>query len=81
MSMTGRAGLQFFTAGFLSCAANLLRYLALDIAPASVVTPLVSITPVFGLFFAFLLNRKLEIFSKPVIIGTITVVLGTILLI
>jgi drug/metabolite transporter (DMT)-like permease len=81
MRMTGRAALQFFIGGFLSCVANLLRYLALDIAPASVVTPLVSITPVFGLFFAFLLNRKIEIFSKPVIIGTVTVVLGTILLI
>jgi len=80
-SMPNPAVLQFFIAGSFSCAANLLRYLALDIAPASVVTPLVSITPVFGLFFSFMLNRKIEVFSKPVIFGTITVVLGTILLI
>lgn len=79
--MTGRAAGLFFFAGFLSCIANLLRYVALNLAPASVVTPLVSITPIFGLFFAFIFNRKLEIFSQPVIIGTITVVIGTMLLI
>jgi len=81
VNMPSRSALQFFIAGSLSSMANLIRYLALDIAPASVVTPLVSITPVFGLFFAFLFNRDLEIFSKSVIIGTVTVVLGTILLI
>jgi uncharacterized membrane protein len=54
---------------------------ALGLAPASVVAPLVSITPVFLLVFSFLFNRKLEIFSRSVIIGTVTVVMGTILLI
>jgi len=76
----GAAGL-FLFAGLLSCAANLLRYAALNLAPASVVTPLVAISPVFLLAFSYLFNRKLEIFSKPVIIGTGTVVIGTILLI
>jgi drug/metabolite transporter (DMT)-like permease len=78
--MSGKAAGLFFVAGFLSCIANLLRYTALALAPASVVTPLVAITPIFGLFFAFIFNRKIEIFSRPVIIGTITVVMGTIFL-
>jgi drug/metabolite transporter (DMT)-like permease len=79
--MTGKAAGLFFIAGLFSCTANLFRYVALGLAPASVVTPLVSIQPVFGLFFAFLFIRQLEIFSKPVIIGTITVVIGTILIV
>lgn len=74
------AGL-FFLAGGFSCTANLFRYIALGFAPASVVTPLVSIQPVFGLIFAFMFNRKIEIFSRPVIIGTIAVVIGTLMII
>lgn len=76
----GAAGF-FLIGGLFSCAANLLRYIALGLAPASVVTPLVSITPIFGLIFAFIFNRNIEIFSRPVIIGTVTVVVGTIILI
>ncbi len=79
--INARAAALFFIAGLLSCSANLTRFVALSLAPASVVAPLVSITPVFLLVFSFLFNRKLEIFSRSVIIGTVTVLMGTILLI
>jgi drug/metabolite transporter (DMT)-like permease len=69
------AGL-FFSSGLISCIANLIRFVALGLAPASVVVPLVSITPVFLLVFSFLINRKLEIFSMPVIIGAVMVVVN-----
>ena len=76
-----KAALLFSTAGLLSFAANLARYVALSLAPASVVTPLVSIEPVVVLILSFVFNRRLEIFSKQVLIGTATVVVGTIILI
>jgi len=76
-----KAALLFFAAGLLSFAANLARYVALSLAPASVVTPLVSIEPVLVLMLSFLFNRRLEIFSRQVLIGTATVVVGTIILI
>ncbi|MFC1814904.1 EamA family transporter [Thermodesulfobacteriota bacterium] len=79
--LTGGAAILFFIAGLLSCTANLFRYLALSLAPASVISPLVATSPVFVMIFSFLFNRKLEIFSKQIIIGTITVVIGTILLV
>ena len=79
--ITPAAAALFFIAGLLSCSANLTRFVALGLAPASVVAPLVSITPVFQLIFSFLFNRQLEIFSRSVIMGTVTVVIGTILLI
>lgn len=74
------AGL-FFSAGLFSFSANLVRYLALGLAPASVVTPLVATEPVFMMIFSFIFNRQLEVFSRPVIFGSILVVAGTILLV
>lgn len=79
--LIGSAGVLFFSAGLLSFIANLVRYVALGLAPASIVTPLVATEPVFVMMLSFLFNRKLEIFSRPVIIGTIIVVAGTILLV
>jgi drug/metabolite transporter (DMT)-like permease len=79
--ITGQVARLFFTAGLLSFTANLARYVALSMAPASVVTPLVSIEPVIVLTLSFIFNRRLEIFSKQVIIGTLTVVIGTIILV
>ena len=74
------AGLFFFT-GILSLAANIARFAALNLSPASIVAPLVWTYPIFLLFFSFLLNRKIEIFNRVVVFGTITVVAGSLLLI
>jgi len=77
---TKAAGL-FFLGGLFSCTANFCRYAALKLIPASVVTPIVATSPVFLLIFSYLFNRNLEIFSRPVIIGTMIVVVGTVLLV
>jgi drug/metabolite transporter (DMT)-like permease len=79
--ITGQAAGLFFSSGLLSCIANLIRFIALSLAPASVAVPLFSITPVFLLVFSFIFNRKIELFSGPVIIGIIMVVIGSVLLI
>ena len=71
----------FFSSGLLSFIANLGRYVALGLAPASIVTPLFSTSPVFVLLFSFVFNRNLEIFNLPVIIGIAIVVIGSILLV
>lgn len=78
--MTGAASALFFIAGLLSFAANLFRFVALNLAPASVVAPIISTSPVFLLILSFLFNRKIEIFSRPVVIGAVAVVIGTIIL-
>lgn len=79
--LTSLAAVLFFSAGLFSFSANLVRYLALGLAPASVVTPLVATEPVFMMIFSFIFNRQLEIFSRPVIFGSILVVVGTVLLV
>jgi len=80
-AVSGKAAGLFFMAGLLSFSANFVRYLALKLAPASVVTPLASTVPVFVLIFSFIFNRKLEIFNIRVVVGTISVVIGTLFLI
>jgi len=78
---SGKAAGLFFMAGTLSFAANFVRYLALKLAPASVVTPLASTVPVFVLIFSFVFNRKLEIFNIRVVVGAFSVVIGTLFLV
>jgi uncharacterized membrane protein len=60
--------------------AQMFRFLALSIAPASLVTPLIRMSAVFTVFFAFILNRRLESFGPNVIAGIILSVLGAVAL-
>ncbi len=79
--MTGSAVSFFILYSLFTSTANLVRYLALDIAPVSLVAPVFALSPVFLLVLSFLFNRKLEVFGKNVIIGLIAAVVGTILLV
>ncbi|MFC1961898.1 EamA family transporter [Chloroflexota bacterium] len=69
----------FFAAGLFAATAQILRYTALGLGPASIVAPLFSIAPVFALMLSFLLNRRLEIFNRNVVFGTIIVIIGAVL--
>ncbi len=71
----------FILSGLLVGTAQLARYTALSMAPASKVAPIFAIYPVFLLTLSFLFNRKLEVFSVPVIAGTIAVIIGAILIV
>ncbi len=71
----------FCLAGLFAGTAQLMKYIALSTAPASVIVPIFSISPVFLLLLSFLFNRKIEVFNPLVITGTIAVVIGSILLI
>ncbi|MFC1980226.1 EamA family transporter, partial [Chloroflexota bacterium] len=75
----GTIGL-FVLSGLFMGATQLARYTALSMAPASIVEPIFAIAPVFVLTLSFLFNRKLEVFSAPVIAGTIAVIIGAILI-
>jgi len=79
--LTGGAAMLFLAAGLSSAAANLLRFAALKLSPASAAVPLISISPIFLLFFSFVFNRRLEIFNRFVIMGTVMVVIGGFLIV
>ncbi|MFC1893072.1 DMT family transporter [Chloroflexota bacterium] len=79
--MKGIAVIFFILVGLCSSIANLVRYLALDIAPVSLVAPIFALAPAFVLILSFFFNRNLEVFNKNVIIGLVAAVVGTILLV
>jgi len=79
--MTKRAVGLYCVVGLFAGIANLFRFLALNLSPASVITPLLSTTPVFLLMLSFVFNRKLEMFNTQVLMGTLAVVIGTIFLV
>ena len=79
--ITLRAVSLFFIVAVIEGTALLARYTALSIAPASVVEPLVSTSLILIIILSFLFNRNLEVFSKPIMVGIIAVVAGSILLI
>lgn len=67
--------------GLLAGVANLFRFVALKLSAVSVVTPLLSTEPLILLVISFWLNRKLEVFNAPVVMGAIAVVVGAVFLV
>jgi len=80
VSMDRGAVRWFCVTGVLVAMSQLCRYLALSLSPVSIVSPLVSTTPMLVIFFSFLFNRKLETFTFSVILAGLATVAGTILL-
>ena len=59
---------------------QILRYVALDYSPVSMVSPLISTSALFVFPLSFLINRKIETFHPRVIAGAIAVVIGIFLM-
>ena len=56
------------------------RYMALSVAPVSVVAPIMRLSSVFRIYFSWLLNRQHEDFSSSVILATIISLVGAVVL-
>lgn len=69
----------FGLAGLFVGLSQLLRYMALSMAPVSVVTPIQRLSLIFRLFFS-LMNREHEVFSSRMVTGTIVSLFGAVLL-
>lgn len=80
LTMDQRTFWMFSLAGLLVVFAQLSRFLALSMAPISVISPLFDVNPLLIIPLSYLFNRKLEIFSKSIIISTIVVAAGSFLL-
>jgi uncharacterized membrane protein len=59
----------FSASGFFVFVSQLFRYMALALAPVSVVVPVQRTSIVFRVIFAWLLNRDHEVLSLPVLVG------------
>jgi drug/metabolite transporter (DMT)-like permease len=69
----------FWTAGIGQAITWMLSFYALSYAEVSVVTPLLSIEPVFVALFAYLYLRKIEQVSVKLLVSIVLTVLGVVL--
>ncbi len=66
----------FLNSGFFVFLAQMFRYLALSIAPVTVVTPIQRITGIFRILFSSLLNPGHEVINMRLVVGTVVSIAG-----
>ena len=71
----------FILTGFLGFLSHLFRYMALGLAPISIVEPIQRTTIIFRVIFGWILNRQHEIINKTVLFGILLSVAGVYLII
>lgn len=74
------SGRWFIISGVFVCVSQMLRYMALSIAPVTVVTPIQRTTLVFRILFGWIINRDHEVFGLRVIIGILISLAGAVAL-
>ena len=70
----------FILSGVTVCLSQMLRYMALAIAPVSVVSPIQRLSLVFRIYFGWMINPKHEVFGGRVVAGTIVSLVGAVAL-
>ncbi|MDH3241123.1 MAG: DMT family transporter [Alphaproteobacteria bacterium] len=76
-----RTAAKWFTvSGVFVFLAQMFRYLALAIAPVTVVTPIQRLSLVFRILLSTLINRDYEVFDTRVVIGMVVSLLGALAL-
>ena len=70
----------FCWAGFFVGVSQMFRYMALALAPVSVVSPIQRLSLIFRFFIGYIMNRQYEIFSSRILAATIVSLLGAIFL-
>ena len=70
----------FVISGFFVCAAQMLRYMALALAPVSVVTPIQRLSVLFRFWFARLFNPQHELFGGKMVAATVVSLMGALAL-
>jgi drug/metabolite transporter (DMT)-like permease len=70
----------FAVSGVCVCFAQMLRYMALALAPVSVVTPIQRLSLVFRLYFSRIINPQHELFGGRVMAATVVSLLGALAL-
>jgi drug/metabolite transporter (DMT)-like permease len=76
-----REAAKWFTfSGFLVFFSQMFLYMALSVAPVTVVSPINRLSILFRLYFSRLLNPQHEVFGGPVIVATVVSLLGALAL-
>jgi drug/metabolite transporter (DMT)-like permease len=76
-----RESAKWFTfSGVLVCVSQMFLYMAIAVAPVTVVVPINRLTIVFRLYFSRWLNPRHEVFGGRVIVGTVVSFMGAVVL-
>jgi uncharacterized membrane protein len=76
-----RETLKWFTlAGVLVCLSQMFRYMALSVAPVTVVQPIQRMSVLFRFLFGWVLNREHEIFDNRIYVGAALSLIGALAL-
>lgn len=70
----------FAISGVCVCFAQMLRYMALTLAPVSVVTPIQRLSLIFRIYFSRILNPEHEVFGGKIIAATVVSLVGALAL-
>jgi uncharacterized membrane protein len=70
----------FTISGVVVCLAQMLRYMALALAPVTVVTPIQRLSLVFRLYFSRIINPEHELFGGRIVAATALSLLGALAL-
>ncbi len=70
----------FALSGLVVCFAQMLRYMALTLAPVSVVTPIQRLSLLFRLYFSRILNPDHEVFGSRMVTATVVSLAGALAL-
>jgi uncharacterized membrane protein len=73
-------GRWFVVSGIAIAMSQMTRYMALAVAPVSVVTPIQRLTVVFQIYFGALVNPEHEVFGERLILGTVISLIGAVAL-
>ena len=80
LSVDRRALPWFINSGFFAFLAQMFRYLALSIAPVTVVTPIQRLTGVFRMIFSSIINPGHEVLNGRLVLGTLISIAGAVAL-
>jgi uncharacterized membrane protein len=81
VTLTKPESVKWFTiSGVLVCLSQMFRYMALSLAPVSVVTPIQRLSILFRIYCGKLLNPEHEVFGGKVIAATVVSLIGTLAL-
>jgi uncharacterized membrane protein len=76
-----RESVRWFTlSGFLVFLSQMFLYMAMSVAPVTVVSPINRLSILFRLYFSRWLNPEHEVFGGSVIVGTVVSLLGAVAL-
>ena len=80
LSLDRVSGKWFTISGVFVCVSQMLRYMALSVAPVTVVTPIQRTSGVFRVLFSWFVNRDHEVFGVRVLVGIAISLVGALAL-